>query len=103
LDRTQPMLPVRPGLPVRRTHDYVRNGTTTLFVALEVVTGKVLDACYPRHRHQEFLKFLKRVAKAYPKVELHIVCDNVIIAERKSMNRCRSGWRRISGLGCISR
>jgi transposase len=76
LDRTQLMLPVRPGLPARRTHDYVRNGTTTLFAALEVATGKVLDACYPRHRHQEFLKFLKQVAKAYPKVELHIVCDN---------------------------
>jgi transposase len=76
LDRTQPMLPVRPGLPARRTHDYVRNGTTTLFAALEVATGKVVDACYPRHRHQEFLKFLKQVAKVYPKVELHIVCDN---------------------------
>ncbi|MGH8899109.1 MAG: IS630 family transposase, partial [Egibacteraceae bacterium] len=56
LDRTQPMLPVRPGLAARRTHDYVRNGTTTLFAALEVATGKVVDACYPRHRNQEFLK-----------------------------------------------
>ena len=76
LDRTQPMLPVRPGLPARRTHDYVRHGTTTLFAALEVATGKVTDACYPRHRHQEFLAFLKQVAKAYPRVKLHIVCDN---------------------------
>jgi len=76
LDRTQPMLPVRPGLPARRTHDYVRHGTTTLFAALEVATGKVTDACYPRHRHQEFLRFLKQVAKAYPRVPLHIVCDN---------------------------
>jgi transposase len=76
LDRTQPMLPVRPGLAARRTHDYVRNGTTTLFAALEVATGKVLDDCYDRHRHQEFLKFLKKVAKAYPRVELHVVCDN---------------------------
>jgi hypothetical protein len=57
LDRTQPMLPLRPGLAARRTHDYKRNGTTTLFAALEVATGKVVDACYPRHRHQEFLKF----------------------------------------------
>jgi transposase len=76
LDRTQPMLPMRPGLPARRTHDYKRNGTTTLFAALEVATGKVTDACFPRHRHQEFLKFLKQVAKAYPRVPLHVVCDN---------------------------
>src|SRR5680860_772745 len=76
LDRTQPMLPVRAGLPARRTHDYVRHGTTTLFAALDVATGKVTDACYERHRHQEFLKFLKQVAKAYPRVPLHVVCDN---------------------------
>ena len=63
-------------MPEKQTHDYVRNGTTTLFAALEVATGKVVDACLPRHRHQEFLRFLKQVAKAYPKVELHLVCDN---------------------------
>ncbi len=60
----------------KATHDYVRHGTTTLFAALEVATGKVTDACYPRHRHEEFLKFLKQVAKAYPRVKLHLVCDN---------------------------
>jgi transposase len=76
LDRTAPMLPLRPGLPQRATHDYKRNGTTTLFAALEVATGKITDACYPRHRHQEFLRFLKQVAKTYPRVPLHIVCDN---------------------------
>jgi transposase len=76
LDRTQPQLPIRPGLPARRTHDYKRNGTTTLFAALEVATGKVTDACYPRHRHQEFLKFLKQVATAHPRRQLHIVLDN---------------------------
>ncbi len=76
LDRTAPILPLRPGLPASRTHDYVRHGTTTLFAALEVATGKVTDACYHRHRHQEFLKFLKQVAKAYPRVELHVVADN---------------------------
>ncbi len=76
LDRTQPMLPVRPGLPASRTHDYVRHGVTTLYAALEVATGKVVDACYPRHRHQEFLRFLRQVAKAYPRRRLHIVCDN---------------------------
>jgi transposase len=76
LDRTAPILPVRPGLPEKATHDYVRHGTTTLFAALEVATGKVTDACYPRHRHTEFLRFLKQIAKAYPRVELHIVADN---------------------------
>jgi transposase len=76
LDRTAPILPLRPGIPERQTHDYVRHGTTTLFAALEVATGKVTDACYPRHRNEEFLKFLKQVAKAYPRVKLHIVVDN---------------------------
>ncbi len=76
LDRTAPMLPLRPGLPQRQTHDYRRNGTTTLFAALEVATGRVTDACFPRHRHQEFLRFLRQVAKTYPRVPLHIVCDN---------------------------
>jgi transposase len=76
LDRTAPILPIRPGLPEKRTHDYVRNGTTTLFAALEVATGQVTDTCLPRHRHQEFLRFLKQVAKAYPRVRLHIVLDN---------------------------
>ena len=59
LNRTAPMLPLRPGLPKSRTHDYVRHGTTTLFAALEVATGKRVDACYDRHRHQEFLRFLR--------------------------------------------
>jgi transposase len=76
LDRTAPILPMRPGLPEKASHDYVRHGTTTLFAALEIATGKVTDACYPRHRHDEFLRFLKQVAKAYPRVQLHIVCDN---------------------------
>ena len=76
LDRTAPILPIRPGLPERATHDYVRHGTTTLFAALEVATGRVEQACLPRHRHQEFLAFLKQVAKAYPRVKLHVVCDN---------------------------
>src|SRR5512144_293267 len=66
LDRTAPILPLRPGLPEKATHDYVRHGTTTLFAALEVATGRVTDACYPRHRHEEFLAFLKVVANAYP-------------------------------------
>lgn len=80
LDRTAPMLPMQPGLPERRTHDYKRNGTSTLFAALEIATGRITGACKPRHRHQEFLAFLKQVAKAYPDdgtgQELHLVMDN---------------------------
>jgi len=76
LDRTAPVLPILPGVPEKQTHDYVRNGTTTLFAALEVATGKITQTCLPRHRHQEFLTFLKQVAKAYPRVKLHVVCDN---------------------------
>jgi len=76
LDRTAPILPLRPGIPEKQTHDYIRHGTTTLFAALEIATGKVTDACYPRHRNEEFLKFLKQVAKAYPRRRLHLVVDN---------------------------
>jgi transposase len=77
LDRTAPMLPLRPGLAARRTHDYKRHGTTTLFAALEIATGKITaDACYPRHRHQEFLRFLKKTAAAHPGADLHVVLDN---------------------------
>jgi hypothetical protein len=60
------MLPMQPGTPERRTHDDKRHGTTTLFAALEIATGKVTGCCQPRHGHQEFLRFLKQVAKAYP-------------------------------------
>ncbi len=56
LERAAPVLPLRPGTPEKRSHDYIRHGTTTLFAALEVATGKVTDACYPRHRHEEFLQ-----------------------------------------------
>jgi transposase len=77
LDRTAPLLPIRFGKPEARTHDYVRHGTTTLFAALEVATGRITaDACYPRHRNDEFLAFLKQVAKAHPRVKLHVVVDN---------------------------
>jgi transposase/transposase-like protein len=86
LDRTQKMLPMQPGFPERRTHDYVRHGTTTLFAALEVATGTVTAAVKPRHRHQEFLAFLKHVARAYPDdgtgQELHLVMDNYAAHKR---------------------
>ena len=69
-------------VPERRTHDYVRHGTTTLFAALDIATGKVTGLCQPRHRHQEFLRFLKQVARAYPTEELHLVMDNYAAHKR---------------------
>ena len=76
LDRTAPTLPLRPGLAERRTHDYVRHGITSLFAALEVATGKITGRCFDRHRHTEFLAFLKLVARTYPRRDLHVVLDN---------------------------
>ncbi len=76
LNRTQPAFPMWPGLPARMTHDYLRHGTTSLFAALEVATGKVHGRCYRRHRHAEFITFLESLAKRYPKLELHLICDN---------------------------
>jgi transposase len=77
LDRTQPGLPLKRGRCGTMTHDYKRNGTTTLFAALEIAHGKVVGQCYARHRHQEFLKFLKRLDEEFPgDVELHLVMDN---------------------------
>lgn len=77
LDRTQPILPLRSGLPQRQTHDYERHGTTTLFAALNVAVGKIIAQCQPRHRHQEFLGFLKQIDSAVdPTVEVHLILDN---------------------------
>src|SRR4051795_11076079 len=76
LNRTQPILPVRPGLSEKATHDDKRNATTTLFATLEVATGTVTDRCYDRHGKAEFLDFLKLVAKTYPRQQLHVVLDN---------------------------
>jgi len=77
LDRTQPGLPLKKGRCGTMTHDYKRNGTTTLFAALEVAQGKVVGQCYARHRHQEFLKFLGRLDDEFPDdLQLHVVMDN---------------------------
>ncbi len=76
LNRTQPAFPMWPGLPARMTHDYTRHGTTSLFAALEVASGKVHGRCFRRHRHAEFIAFLESLAKRYPKLELHLICDN---------------------------
>ncbi len=77
LDRTQPILPLRPGLPERQTHDYRRNGTTSLFAALDIATGEVIGRCYRRHRAVEFRKFLSVIDKAVPRdLDVHLVLDN---------------------------
>ena len=77
LDRTQPGLPLKKGRCATMTHDYKRNGTTTLFAALNVLDGKVIGECHSRHRHQEWLKFLRRLDREFPQdVQLHLVMDN---------------------------
>ena len=77
LDRTQPGLPMKPGRCGTFTHDYKRYGTTTLFAALNVAEGRVIGECYPKHRHQEFLAFLKRLDGEFPPgLQLHIILDN---------------------------
>jgi len=77
LDRTQPGLPLKKGRCGTLTHDYKRNGTTSLFVALEVLQGRVIGQCFERHRHQEFLKFLRQLDQEFPgPVPLHLVMDN---------------------------
>jgi len=76
LNRTAPLLPLRPGIPAQMTHDYQRNGTTSLFAALEVATGKIHGRCYRQHRHLEFVAFLNSLARRYPKREIHLICDN---------------------------
>ncbi len=77
LDRTQPSLPIIKGRAATMTHDYKRNGTTTLFAALDVLTGKVIGQCLPRHRHEEFLKFLRKIDRETPKgLQVHLIADN---------------------------
>jgi hypothetical protein len=76
LDRTAPCLPMLPTTPARMTHDYVRNGTTSLFAAFDTASGSVIAQHYRRHRHQEFLRFLKLIDQAVPKdLDLHLICD----------------------------
>lgn len=77
LDRTQPGLPLKKGRAGTMTHDYKRHGTTTLFAALDVATGEVLHECMPRHRHQEFLRFLRKMERSVPTdLDIHVILDN---------------------------
>jgi transposase len=77
LDRTQPLFPLCPGIPARQTYDYMRHGTTTLFAALNMLDGKVIGDCMPRHRHQEFIRFLQLINVKTPQgLDLHLIVDN---------------------------
>jgi transposase len=88
LDRTQPSLPIYPGRCGTLTHDYKRHGTTTLFAALEVVEGLVIAECMPRHRHQEWLRFLKLIdASTPPDVDLHLIVDNYATHKHAKVQR----------------
>lgn len=78
LDRTRPVLPLRPGVPERQTHDYVRHGTTTLYAALRLLDGVVIGECRRRHRSQEFVQFLRRLDRVTPtRQQLHVILDNL--------------------------
>jgi len=88
LDRTAPMLPLMPGVPERRTHDYVRNGTTNLYAALDVASGQVIAEMSPRHRAEEFRRFLSVVEKAVPAhLDVHVVLDNSSTHKTPSIQR----------------
>ena len=77
LDRTAPLLPLRPGIPARQTYDYKRNGTTTLFAALSMLDGIVIGECLPRHRSKEFIRFLAKIDRETPReLDLHLIVDN---------------------------
>jgi transposase len=77
LDRSAPVLPMMPGMPERRTHDYLRHGITTLFAALDVATGQVIGSIHRRHRAAEFKKFLTKLNKQVPaELDVHLICDN---------------------------
>jgi transposase len=95
LNRSQKTLPMQPGYAEQRTHDYVRHGTTTLFAALEIATGRVTGVCKNRHRHQEFLAFLKHVARVYPDRELHLVMDNYAAHKHPNVNAWLAGNPRV--------
>jgi len=87
LDRTQPTLPLRPGQVERRSFEYKRNGTTSLYAALAVHQGEVIGRCVPRHRHQEFLGFLRLLSRTYPGQDLHLIVDNLSAHKHGAVQR----------------
>ncbi len=95
LDRTQATLPMKPGKAARMTHDYKRNGTTSLYAALEIASGEITGACYPKHRHQKFLAFLNQIVRAYPRKPLHVVLDNSSTHSTPEVTRWLARHRRV--------
>ena len=88
LDRTQPGLPLKKGRCGTMTHDYKRNGTTTLFASLSLLDGKVIGECMPRHRHQEVIRFLKKIdAETPPELDLHVIMDNYATHKHPAVKR----------------
>jgi transposase len=90
LDRSQPLLPLEPGRPERHTHDYARYGTTSLFAALNVATGKIIGRCHQQHRHHEFIAFLKLIDETIPEepgVEIHLIMDNYATHKTPAVQR----------------
>jgi len=88
LERRQPILALRPGIPARQSHDYTRHGTTTLFAALSMLDGKVIGTCMSRHRHQEFIKFMKLVDEQTPDAyDLHLIVDNYCTHKHENVKR----------------
>ncbi len=101
LDRTSPMLPLLPGVPERRTHDYKRNGITNLYAALDVASGNVIADLTPRHRAEEFRRFLNLIDKSVPAhLDVHVILDNQSTHKTPSIQRC---WCAIPGSRCTSR
>ena len=96
LDRTQPGLPMKKGRAGTMTHDYKRHGTTTLFAALDVATGTIVQDCMPRHRHQEFLAFLKQMVRSVPKdMAIHVILDNYATHKHAEVKRWLARNRRV--------
>jgi hypothetical protein len=88
LDRTHPILPLRPGISERRTHDYKRHGVTSLFAALDVATGKVIDQLHRRHRAVEFRKFLQHIDNPVPNhLDIHLILDNYATHKTPAIRR----------------
>jgi len=96
LDRTQPGLPMKKGRAGTMTHDYKRHGTTTLFAALDVATGTIVQECMPKHRHQEFLAFLKQMVRSVPKeLAIHVILDNYATHKHAAVKRWLARNRRV--------
>ena len=101
LDRSQPVLPVLPGVPERRSHDYIRHGTTDLFAAFNIADGTVISELHRHHRAAEFKKFLARIDKAMPAgLGVHLVCDNLATRKASVIQAWLAKYlARISGAG----